>query len=132
MKIQTLSWGLLWAVLFCCTVAATRQDALDAAIGAIKNGNAAQLSERFDQKLTLTLPDQSAQLSKAQAQTAITKFFETNTVSGFELKHRGQAPAGAFAMGTLQTDRGQFRVNIFMSASGPKAGIRELRIQTMD
>ena len=132
MKIQTLSWGLLLPVLFFCTVAATRQDALDAAIGAIKNGNAIQLAERFDQKLTLTLPDQTAQLNKAQAQAAMTKFFAAYSVSGFELKHRGNAPAGAFAMGTLLTDNGQFRVNIFMSSSGAKASIRELRIQTMD
>ena len=132
MKIQTLSLGLLLPALFLLTVAATRQDALDTVLGALKNGNATQLSARFEQQLTLTLPDQSTQVSKAQAQAAVTTFFAACRVTGFELKHRGHAPGGAFAMGTLMTEQGQFRVNVFMAPGGPKQGVRELRIQTMD
>jgi hypothetical protein len=117
--------------LFVLSIGATGQGAIEAVIDALKNGNAAQLAGRFEKELTLTLPDQSSQLSKAQAQTAIAKFFTAYPVAGFELKHRGNAPGGAFAMGTLLTEKGQFRVNIFMSAAGPE-GVRELRIQTMD
>jgi hypothetical protein len=132
MKIQALFLGLLVPALFSVTVATTGQDALESVLSALKNGNAAQLAGRFEKELMLTLPDQSSQLSKSQAQTAITKFFSAYPVSGFELKHRGNAPGGAFAMGTLLTEKGQFRVNVFMSAAGPKEGVRELRIQTMD
>ena len=124
--------SVLLSTPFFLTVAATRQDTLESVIGAIKSGNAVQLAGKFEQKLTLTLPDQSSQLSKVQAQSAISKFFAAHPVTGFELKHRGNAPGGAFAMGTLLTEKGQFRVNIFMSAAGPKEGVRELRIQTMD
>jgi hypothetical protein len=120
MKIHKYAWNIVLLALFCIGVAASRQDTLDSVIGALKNGNASQL------------PDQSSQLGKSQAQAAITKFFSTYTVTGFELKHRGNAPGGAFAMGTLLTEKGQFRVNVFMSPGGPKEGVRELRIQTMD
>jgi hypothetical protein len=132
MKIHKYTWNIVLLALFCIGVAASRQDTLDSVIGALKNGNASQLAARFDKVLTLTLPDQSSQLGKSQAQAAITKFFSTYTVTGFELKHRGNAPGGAFAMGTLLTEKGQFRVNVFMSPGGPKEGVRELRIQTMD
>jgi hypothetical protein len=132
MRIQRHVWSFLLPALFCIGVAATGQDTLDSVIGALKNGNAAQLSARFERELTLTLPDQSSQLSKAQAQAAITKFFSAYPVTGFELKHRGLAPGGAFAIGTLLTEKGQFRINVFMSPGGPKEGVRELRIQTMD
>lgn len=132
MKIQMLLAGVLLPAFFALSIAATRQDAIEAVIGALKNGNAAQLAGRFEKELMLTLPDQSLQVSKAQAQTAIAKFFTAYPVTGFELKHRGNAPGGAFAIGTLLTEKGQFRVNIFMSPAGPKEGVRELRIQTMD
>ncbi|MFM7645577.1 MAG: DUF4783 domain-containing protein [Sphingomonadales bacterium] len=132
MKIQLLSLGFLLPAFFLLTVAATSQDALESVLGALKSGNASQLAGRFEKELTLTLPDQSSQLNKLQAQAAISKFFSANPVTGFELKHRGNAPGGAFAMGTLLTEKGKFRVNVFMSAAGPKEGVRELRIQTMD
>jgi hypothetical protein len=132
MKIHTLALRVLLPFLFIVAVAAIGQDTLESVIGALKNGNASQLAARFEKELTLTLPDQSSQLSKAQAQAAITKFFSNHPVTGFELKHRGNAPGGAFAIGTLLTEKGQFRVNVFMSPGGPKGGVRELRIQTMD
>jgi hypothetical protein len=132
MKIQLLLVGLLFFAPHFFSRAMPGQDTLESVIAAIKTGNASQLASRFEQKLTLTLPDQSSQLSKSQAQTAITKFFVANPVTGFELKHRGNAPGGVFAMGTLLTEKGQFRVNIFMSATGSKGGVRELRIQTID
>lgn len=132
MKIQLAAGALFLPALFFLQVAATGQDALESVFAALKSGNASQLAGRFEQTLTLTLPDQSAQLNKVQAQAAISKFFAAYPVTGFELKHRGNAPAGAFAIGTLLTEKGQFRVNIFMSAAGSKEGVRELRIQTMD
>lgn len=132
MKIHRLALRVLMPIIFLAAMAATRQDALDSVLGALKSGNATQLAGRFEKELTLTLPDQSSSLNKAQAQAAITKFFSAHPVTGFELKHRGNAPGGAFAMGTLLTEKGQFRVNVFMSPAGPKEGVRELRIQTMD
>ncbi|MFM8710729.1 MAG: DUF4783 domain-containing protein [Sphingomonadales bacterium] len=132
MKIHRLALRVLMPIVFLAGMAATRQDALDSVLGALKSGNATQLAGRFEKELTLTLPDQSSSLNKAQAQAAITKFFSNYPVTGFELKHRGNAPGGAFAIGTLLTEKGQFRVNVFMSPGGPKEGVRELRIQTMD
>ena len=132
MKIHRLALRVLFPLVFIVAVAAIGQDTLESVIGALKNGNANQLAARFEKELTLTLPDQSSQLNKAQAQAAITKFFSNYPVTGFELKHRGNAPGGAFAIGTLLTEKGQFRVNVFMSPRGPKEGVRELRIQTMD
>lgn len=132
MKIHRLALRALLPILFIIGMAAKGQDTLESVIGALKNGNATQLAARFEKELTLTLPDQSLQVSKAQAQAAITKFFSNYPVTGFELKHRGNAPGGAFAIGTLLTEKGQFRVNVFMSPGGPKEGVRELRIQTMD
>lgn len=119
----------LW---FLATGFIIRQDTLESVLGALKQGDASQLAGHFEQRLILTLPDQTGELSKEQAQAAVTRFFSANPVTSFELKHRGNAPGGAFAMGTLTTGNGQYRVNIFMSAPGPKEAVKELRIQTMD
>lgn len=109
-----------------------RQDGLEAVLNAFKTGNAAAIGARMEDNVELTLPDQSAVLPKAQAQLQLAKFFNANTAKGFELKHKGGAPGAAYAIGTLKTQQGDFRVNVFLRGKGAKELVRELRIQNMD
>lgn len=109
-----------------------RQDGLEAVLNALKTGNAAAIGARMEDNIELTLPDQSAVFPKAQAQLQLAKFFNANTAKGFELKHKGGAPGAAYAIGTLKTQQGDFRVNVFLRGKGAKELVRELRIQNMD
>ena len=109
-----------------------RQDGLEAVLNAFKTGNAAAIGAKMEDNVELTLPDQSAVLPKAQAQLQLAKFFNANTAKGFELKHKGGAPGAAYAIGTLKTQQGDFRVNVFLRGKGAKELVRELRIQNMD
>lgn len=109
-----------------------KQDGLEAVLSALKAGNAAALIQRSEDNLELILPDQSGVVTKAQAQTQIAKFFAANAVKGFELKHKGNSPGGSYAIGTLKTQNGDYRVNVFLRGKGGKELLRELRIQTMD
>ena len=109
-----------------------KQDGLEAVLSALKAGNAAALIQRSEDNLELILPDQSGVVTKAQAQTQIAKFFAANAVKGFELKHKGNSPGGSYAIGTLKTQNGDYRVNVFLRGKGSKELLRELRIQTMD
>lgn len=109
-----------------------RQDGLEAVLTALKTGNAAAIGARMEDNIELTLPDQSGVVTKAQAQLQLAKFFNTSTVKGFELKHKGGALGAAYAIGTLKTQQGDFRVNVFLRGKGAKELVRELRIQNMD
>ena len=114
------------------TAAVNRQDALEAVLSALKTGNASNLVLRFEETVELTLPDQSGSSSKPQCQLQLSKFFASNPVSTFELKHKGKSSSGSYAIGTLKTAQASFRVNIFLRGKGGKELVRELRIQTMD
>lgn len=105
---------------------------IDEVIGALRAGNSSELSKYFDEKVELTLPDKSDSYSKAQAQLIVKDFFGNNGVRGFELKHKGDSPGGHFCIGTLQTNAGNFRTNVFMKVRNGKEVIKEIRFQAID
>ncbi len=108
------------------------QSAIDGVISALRSGNSAQLSAYFDDNVELTLPDKSDSYSKAQAQLIVKDFFGNNGVKGFELKHKGDSPGGHFCIGTLQTNAGNFRTNVFMKTKSGREVVKEIRFQSID
>jgi hypothetical protein len=131
---QTYRVPLLWLALIfsMVNISFVRQDGLEAVLNALKTGNVAAMGARMEDKIELTLPDQFGVVTKAQALSQLNKFFTAITVKGFELKHKGGAPGATYAIGTLKTQQGDFRVNIFLRGKGNKELLRELRIQNMD
>ena len=105
----------------------SRTNAIDEVIGALRSGNSAQLSAFFDENVELTLPDKSDSYSKAQAQLIIKDFFVNNGVKGFDLKHKGDSPNGQFCIGTLHTNAGSFRTNVFMKIKNGREVVKEIR-----
>jgi hypothetical protein len=121
---------LLVSVLALCSF--TRMDGIDEVIGALRSGNSSQLSNHFDENVELTLPDKSDSYSRAQAQLIVKDFFGNNGVKGFELKHKGDSPGGHFCIGTLQTNAGNFRTNVFMKVKNGKEVVKEIRFQSIE
>jgi hypothetical protein len=105
---------------------------IDEVVGAIRSGNATELSKYFDDNVEVTLPVKSDSYSKAQAQMILKDFFANNDVRGFELKHKGDSPGGHYCIGTLQTKSGNFRAHIFMKSKGNKDLVKELRFQSIE
>lgn len=109
------------------------QRGIDEVINALRSGSSAQLSAYFDDNVELTLPDKSDSYSKAQAQLIVKDFFGNNGVKGFDLKHKGDAPSGGhFCIGTLQTNSGNFRTNVFMKKRNGKDVVKEIRFQAIE
>ena len=108
------------------------QSVIDEVIGALRTGSSNQLSTYFDENVELTLPDKSDSYSRAQAQLIVKDFFGNNGVKGFELKHKGDSPGGHFCIGTLQTNAGNFRTNVFMKAKIGKEVVKEIRFQSIE
>lgn len=108
------------------------QGGIDEVIGALRAGNSAEVSKYLDDNVELTVPDKSENYSKAQAQLIIKDFFSNNVVKGFELKHKGDSRDGHYAIGTLQTNSGNFRTNVFTKMKNGREVIREIRFQSID
>jgi hypothetical protein len=109
-----------------------KQGGIDDVINSIRSGNSAELAKYFDDSVELTLPDKSDSYSKAQAQLIVKDFFGNNGVKGFDLKHKGDSPGGHFCIGTLQTNAGNFRTNVFMKTKGGKEVVKEIRFQSVE
>jgi hypothetical protein len=108
------------------------QGGIDEVIGALRAGSAAEVAKYLDDNVELTVPDKSDNYSKAQAQLIIKDFFSNNAVKGFELKHKGDSRDGHYAIGTLQTNSGNFRTNVFTKVKNGREVIREIRFQSVD
>ena len=110
----------------------TLQSGIDEVIGALRSGNSTELSKFFDDNVELTLPDKSDSYSKAQAQVIVKDFFGNSGVKGFDLKHKGDSPGGHFCIGTLQTNAGNFRTNVFMKTKNGREVVKEIRFQSVE
>ena len=105
---------------------------IDAVIGALRSGNSSELAKYFDDNVELTVPDKSDNYSKAQAQLIVKDFFSNNGVKGFNLEHKGDSPGGHYCIGTLQTNAGKFRTNVFMKTKDGKEVIKDIRFQSIE
>lgn len=110
----------------------TEQNSIDGVISALRSGSSSELAKYFDDNVELTLPDKSDSYSRAQAQLIVKDFFGNNVVRGFELKHKGDSPGGHFCIGTLQTNGGNFRTNVFMKNKSGKEVVKEIRFQAIE
>ena len=127
--------SLLTSILVVATVMMSsfaQPSTIDDVIGAIRSGDADELSKYFDDNIELTLPVKSDSYSKAQAQVILKDFFGNNSVKGFDLKHKGDSPGGHYCIGTLQTRSGSFRAHVFMKAKGSKEVVKEIRFTSIE
>lgn len=106
------------------------QDALDKIGAIIKKGDAALLSEYFDESVELTILDEDDSYSKDQAEAIITQFFDDNSVKSFEIIHEGSSNGGLkFGIGEMTTSGSSIRVYICLKEEGGTIIIPELRFE---
>lgn len=105
---------------------------IDGVVAGLKKGDAAQVVSNANGNFSLAILDKKNTYSKDQAQQIIKDFFGKNSVKGFDVKHKGSSPSGQYAIGTLVTSGGNYRVNIFMKKEGGREVIKELRFQLIE
>lgn len=92
---------------------------------ALNDGNAGQLSAYLNANVELVIDNKNDVFSKQQASGIIADFFRKNKVNSFQLLHKGNKEAASFAIGTLKTSTGSFRVYVLTR----KNEIQQLRIE---
>ncbi len=104
---------LISIVLFFTLSSFTQATGLDDVIGALRNGNATELSKYVDNNIELSLPAKTDNYSRQQALIILQDFFSNNNVKSFDVKHKGDNGGSQFCIGTLVTRSGNYRTTFF-------------------
>ena len=108
----------------------TFEDINDDIANALKGGNAAELSKYFSESIELKIIDQEKIYSRVQAEQIVKDFFSKNSVKSFEYSHKSTPKnESSYAIGTLETAKGKFRVYILLKKAGTQFVIQQLRIE---
>lgn len=124
---KTIKFILLTVFMYLCIPNINAQSTEVSAdiITALNEGAASHLSSFLNANVELVIDNKNDVFSKQQATGIITDFFRKNRVSSFVVLHKGNKDAASFAIGTLKTSTGNFRVYILTR----KNEIQQLRIE---
>jgi len=96
---------------------------------AIGQGDATAMSVWFHQSLEMTILEEEYETSKNQASRILESFFKSHAPTGFSISFEGTKEQSKYAIGTLSTSNGNFRVNIFFLDKEGKRLIYYLSIE---
>ncbi|MEM1326483.1 MAG: DUF4783 domain-containing protein [Bacteroidota bacterium] len=98
---------------------------------AMSSGNATAVGTHFDDNVELSLPSEDGIYGKAKAVEKLNQFFGQHTIKGFSQVHEGSSKGNAakYCIGNLQTDKGNFRVYMFVEVDQNRYSLQELRIE---
>jgi len=109
------------------------QSADESISAAIKVGNFKEVSRFLDAKVDMAILSKENSYSKAQAELIIKDFFAKNTVSGYQVIHRGRSRDGAqYSIGSLTTSTGTYRTYVLTKGEGDKTRIQQLRFEVSE
>ncbi len=80
---------------------------------AIGKGNANRMATYFHQSLEMTILEEDYKVSKIQATRIMENFFKKHATTEFKVSFEGTKEQSKYAIGTLTTKDGAFRVNMF-------------------
>jgi hypothetical protein len=120
-------------LFFLLTGFSPANDVSDDIASAIRAGNAAAISKYFATSIDLKVLNQENIYSKAQAELILKDFFSKHTLKNFNIAHKSALKNDSqFAIGTLETTSGKFRVNFVMKTTGVTSTITQFRIERED
>lgn len=96
---------------------------------ALKQGNAFKLSAFFQDKVDITILEESDLLSKLEAEKMLYDFFHDHDPSDFKVLHHGESKSGLeYTIGKLITNNGDFRVSFYIKKTANSEYIQQIII----
>lgn len=95
---------------------------------AFRKGDAAGLNLYLDQETDLVIDNSTQAVSKGQTVAEMQVFFNRNRVKSFQVDHQGTRNESGFLIGTLQTEKGAYRIQCFLSKKEDSFLIHQIRI----
>ncbi len=96
---------------------------------AIKSGNAAELAKYMNSTVELLLLEKEDFYKKAVAETILKDFFNEYPTKDFIIRHQGARNDAQYAIGNLETEKGNFRVYFLLKKVGQELLIHQIRIE---
>jgi len=102
----------------------------DSIVNALKQGNASQFSNYFDNFIDLKLPgkDEIKNVGKTQATITVKDFFNDNDIKGFENVSQRESNGTMYIAGKLIGSSKTYNITMLMKAKGDKLSIITIRI----
>ena len=101
----------------------------DEIVLSIQNGNDEVLASYFNQNVELMVENHEDVFSKSQAQQIVAEFFKANKPKQFTIIHQGGKEGARYAIGSLITNTGTFRVYFLLKTKDNNSFIHQLRIE---
>lgn len=101
----------------------------DEIVLSIQNGNHEVLASYFNQNVELVVQTHDDVFSKSQAQQIVAEFFKANKPKQFTIIHQGGKDGARYAIGSLVTNTGTFRVYFLLKNNEENSYIHQLRIE---
>jgi hypothetical protein len=101
----------------------------DAITLCIKNGNSVELAKHFNDDIELVILDKEDVYSRYQAEQILKNFFTNHTPSSFTVIHEGGKEGSFYAIGTLKTSNGNFRIYFLIKKKSGRELIHQMRIE---
>jgi hypothetical protein len=101
----------------------------DGIVVSIQNGNDASLAAFFNENVELVVDTHDDVYSKSQAQQIVADFFKSNKPKQFSIIHQGGKDGACYAIGSLTTATGIFRVYFLLKTKNNNSFIHQLRIE---
>jgi hypothetical protein len=96
---------------------------------AIKAGNAAELSKYMNSTVELLLLEKEDFYKKIVAETILKDFFNEYHAKDFVIRHQGARNDAQYAIGNLETEKGNFRVYFLLKKVDQELLIHQIRIE---
>lgn len=101
----------------------------DEIVVSIQNGNDVTLATFFNENVELVVESHDDVYSKSQAQQIVAEFFKSNKPKQFSIIHQGGKEDARYAIGSLTTATGTFRVYFLLKSKNNNSYIHQLRIE---
>jgi hypothetical protein len=98
-------------------------------VTSIQNGNDVSLAAFFNENVELVVESHDDVYSKSQAQQIVAEFFKSNKPKQFSIIHQGGKEDARYAIGSLVTVTGTFRVYFLLKNKNNNSYIHQLRIE---
>lgn len=95
----------------------------------IQNGNDEMLAKYFNQNVELVVQSHDDVFSKSQARQIVAEFFKVNKPKQFSIIHQGGKDGARYAIGSLVTSTGNFRVYFLLKNKEDNSYIHQLKIE---
>jgi len=101
----------------------------DEIVLSIQNGNVETMANFFNENVELVVESHDDVFSKSQAKQIVTEFFKANKPKQFNIIHQGGKEGARYAIGSLVTGSGTFRVYFLLKNKDNTSYIHQLRIE---